>query len=95
MFPSGNIPDVRSSLEKNHHELDNSELANEELITKYMCMIGQLQLAVTLGRFDIPAHVMSMSWFRLAPKRGRVKMMKTLYGYLSKTKQYAIRSRTE
>ena len=51
-------------------------LANEDLITKYMCMIGQLQWAVTLGRFDILAHVMSMSWFRLAPKIGYIERIK-------------------
>ena len=42
MFPHETLPNVRSPLEKNDHpELENSELANEELITKYMCMIGQ------------------------------------------------------
>ena len=58
-------------------------------------MIQQLQWEVTLGRFDILAHVMSMSWFRVAPKIGHVERMKRLCGYLSKTKQYAIRYRAE
>ena len=43
---------------------------------KYMCMIGQLQWAVTLGRYDILAHVMSMSRFRLAPKNGHLERLK-------------------
>ena len=43
---------------------------HEEQTTKYMCMIGQLQWAITLGRYDIMAHVMLMSRFRLAPKIG-------------------------
>ena len=60
-----------------------------------MCMIGKLQWAVTLGQFDILAHVMSMSQFILPPKIGHVEKMKRLYGYLSKTKQYAIRYMTE
>ena len=48
MFPGENLPNVRSPLEKNDHpELDSSELVSEEL-TKYMCMIGQLQWAITL-----------------------------------------------
>ena len=38
--------------EIDHPDLDNSELASEELVTKYMCMIGQLQWVFTLGRFD-------------------------------------------
>ena len=56
MFPGENFINA---------ELDNSELCNEEQITKYMSMIGQLQWAVTLGTYDILAHVMSMSRFRL------------------------------
>ena len=53
-------------LRKNDHpELDKSELCNEEQI---MCMICQLQWAVTVGRYDILAHVTSMSRFRLAPQ---------------------------
>ena len=77
-----------------HPELDNSDLCNEEQITKYMCMIGQLQWAVTLGRYGILAQVISMSRFRLAPKTGHLERMKRLYGYLAKTKHFAIRYRT-
>ena len=58
-------------------------------------MIGQLQWAVTLGRYDILGHVMSMSKFRLAPKNGHLERLKRLYGYLSKTKHFAIRYRTK
>ena len=62
---------------------------------KYMSMIGQLQWAITLGRYDILAQVMSMSRFRLAPKIGHLERMKRLFGYLVKTKHYAIRYRTK
>ena len=60
-----------------------------------MCMMGQLQWAITLGRYDILPHVMSMSRFRLAPKIGHLERMKRLYGYLAKTKHFAIRNRTK
>ena len=50
-----------------------------------MCMIGKLQWALTLARYDILAHVMSMSKFRLAPKIGPLERMKRLYTYLLKT----------
>ena len=87
---------IRAPLEKNDHpELDNTELCNEEQITKYMCMIGQLQWAVTLGKCDILAHVMFMSRFRLAPKIEHLERLKRLYGYLSKTKHFAIRYRAK
>ena len=83
------------SRKNDHPELDNTELCNKEQITKYMCMIGQLQWAVTLGRSDILAHVMSMSRFSLAPQIGLLERMKRLYGYLSKTKHIAIKYRTK
>ena len=69
MFPNENFINVKSPLEKNDYpELDNSELCNEEQIIKYMCMIGQLQSAIILGRCDILEQVMSISRFRLACK---------------------------
>ena len=59
------------------------------------CMTGQLQWPVTLGRYDILAHFMSMSRFRLASKIGHIERLKRLYGYVSKTKHFAIRYRTK
>ena len=56
---------------------------------------GQLQWAVTLGRYDILPHVMFMSCFRLAPKVGHIERMQRIYGYLSKTKHYSLRFRTD
>ena len=38
---------------------------------------------------------MSMSRFKLAPKVGHIERMKRIYGYLSRTKHYALRFRTE
>ena len=96
MFPNENFINAKSPLGKNDHpELDNSELCNEEQITEYMFMIGQIQWAITLGRYDILAHVMSMSRFRLAPTIGHFERMKRSYGYLAKTKHFAIRYRTK
>ena len=87
MFPDKNFINAISPLEKNdHRELDNSELCNEEQITKYLCMIGQLPWAITLGRYDILAQVMSIR---------HLERMKILYGYLVKTKHFAIRYRTK
>ena len=64
MFPNKNFINAKSPLEKNDHtELDNSELCNEEENTEYMSMIGQLQWAITLGRYDMLVQVMSTSRF--------------------------------
>ena len=80
MFPNENSLNAKSPLEKIHHpELHNTKLCNEEQITKYMCTIGQLQWAITLGRYDILAHVMSISRFSLEPKIGHLERMKKLY----------------
>ena len=96
MFTNENFMNAKSPLEKNDHpEPDNSELCNEEQITKYMSMIGQLQWDITLVPYDILAHVMSMSRFRLAPRIGHLERIKRLYGYLAKTKHFAIRYRTK
>ena len=74
MFPNKNFINAKSPLEKNDNpELDNSELCNVEQITMNLCMIGQLQWAITLGRYDILAQVMSMSRFRLASKIGHLE----------------------
>ena len=83
MIPGETLSQVKSPLDMNDHpELDNSELANEDLITKFMSMIGQLQWAVMLGRYDILAHVMSMSHFTLARIVEHIERMKRIYGYL-------------
>ena len=82
MFPDVNFINVKSPSEKNDHpELDNSELCNEVQITKYMCMIGQLQWIVALGRYSTcPVNV---------------QIQIRLYGYLAKTKHFAINYRTK
>ena len=60
-----------------------------------MWMIGQLQWTITPYRYDVLAYVMSMFRFRLAPKIGHLERMKRLYGYLAKTKHFAIRYRSK
>ena len=52
MFPGESLPQAKSALYKNDHpERDNSELASDDLNTKFMCMVGQVQWAVTCGRY--------------------------------------------
>ena len=55
---------VHSPLEKGDHpELDESELLDREGIEQYQSLLGSLQWAISLGRFDIATAVMSMSSF--------------------------------
>jgi hypothetical protein len=58
-------------------------------------MIGALQWAVTIGRFDINTAVMTLSAFRAAPRRGHLDRAKRIYGYLAKMRHAAIRIRTD
>ena len=46
-----------------HPELDDSELLDANGIQQYQSLIGSMQWAISLGRFDIATAVMSMSSF--------------------------------
>ena len=65
------------------------------MAAKYLTMVGRLQWLVTLGRFDIHAQVGTMSRFRAAPRQGHMDRLKRIYSYAIRTKDYAIRFRTE
>ena len=93
----GGPPSKRHScpMEKDDHpELDDTSLLSEEDIKVYQSMIGALQWAITLGRFDISVAVMSMSRFHIAPRKGHLERLKRIYGYLRKHPSGAIRFRT-
>ena len=51
-----------------HPELDDYPELNEYGIKLYQSLIGALQWAVTLGRFDIQCGVATLSRFRCAPR---------------------------
>jgi len=56
-----------------HPELDTSPELDEDGCKKYQSMIGSLQWAISLGRFDIATAVMTMSSFRAAPREGHLE----------------------
>ena len=88
--------DYKTPLDKNDHpELDTSEILEGDMAAKYLTMVGQLQWLVTLGRFDIHAQVATTSRFRAAPRQGHMDRLKRIYSYAIRTKDYAIRFRTE
>ena len=65
------------------------------MATKYLTMVGQLQWLATLGRFDIHVQVATMSRFRPAPRQGHMGRLKRIYSDAIRTKDYAIRFRTD
>jgi hypothetical protein len=77
-----------------HPELDTSDLLDEDGIKKYQSMIGALQWAVSLCRFDIHCAVMTMGRYRAAPRVGHLDRVKRICGYLRRHPDGAIRFRT-
>jgi hypothetical protein len=83
-----------SPLEKSDHpEIDTTDELDQAGIKTYQSMIGSLQWAISLGRFDIQTATMTMSRFRTAPKKGHLERLKRIYGYLRRFKSAAIRVR--
>eukprot|EP00980_Cylindrotheca_fusiformis_P001081 scaffold304_cov98-Cylindrotheca_fusiformis.AAC.1 len=96
MFGSKPKTNVSSPLEKGDHpEIDDSEFLEPSDIQKYQSLIGQLQWAISLGRFDISTAIMTLSSFRATPRNGHLERAKRVCGYLSKMKHATIRVRTE
>ena len=86
---------VYSPLEQNDHpELDDTELLDRTGIEQYQSLIGQLQWAISIGRFDISTAVVTLSGFRAAPRRGHLDRAKRVVGYLAKMKHATIHFRT-
>jgi hypothetical protein len=83
-------------LEKGDHpELDTSNLLGPDQTKTYQSLIGSLQWAITLGRFDIMTAVVTLSAFRAAPCKGHLEHVKCVCGYLSKMRNGAIRVCTD
>jgi hypothetical protein len=70
-------------LEKSDHpEIDTTDELDQAGINVYQSMIGSLQWAISLGRFDIQTATMTMSWFRTTPRKGHLERLELIYGYL-------------
>ena len=77
-----------------HPELDVSALLEADGIAQYQSLIGALQWAITLGRFELLAGIASLSSFRVAPRVGHLERLKRMYGFLRRRPDAAIRFRT-
>ena len=77
-----------------HPELDTSELCDDHQTKQFQTLSGQLQWLISLGRFDIAVHVMSLSRFRAQPRKGHLDRAKRIVGYLLFLPDGAIRFRT-
>ena len=70
-----------------HPEIDESDLLEPKDIKVYQSLIGMMQWAITIGRFDIQHAVMTMSRFRAAPRKGHLLRLKRMFAYLKNFKE--------
>jgi hypothetical protein len=77
-----------------HPELDVSEFLDANGIRQYQSLIGALQWAITLGRFELLIGVTTLSTYRVAPRIGHMNRLKRMYGFLKRRPDGAIRFRT-
>ena len=90
------ISTYRSPIEKGDHpETDSSDFLDAEGIQVYQSLIGSLQWAVSLARFDIATAVMTLSSFRVAPRAGHLERAKRVVCYLAKFTHAKLRFRTQ
>ena len=78
-----------------HPEIDDSTFLEEKGIQQYQSLIGQLQWAISLGKFDISVAIMTMLPFRSAPREGHPNGVKRICCYLSEMKHSVIRICTD
>lgn len=96
MFGSKPNPNPQSPLPENDHpELDTTEFLEEEGIQQYQSLIGSLQWAISIGRWDIQTAVMTLSSFRAQPRKGHLERVKRIYGYVSRFKHFELKFRTD
>ena len=85
-----------SPMEKGDHpEMDTSKLLDSTGIQQYQSLVGAMQWAVSIGRLAITTAVMTLSNFRVAPRKGHVERCKQVYGYLWKMQHAMIHICTE
>jgi hypothetical protein len=72
-----------SPMDKEYHpEGDESDLLGPRDASVYRGLIGSANWMITLGRFDIAYATNSMARFGMAPRKGHMKAMHRLFGYV-------------
>ena len=65
-----------------HSELDSSTLLNEAQHRLYHHLVGMIEWAVQIGRFDICYALTSLNQFSAAPREGQLTRLIKIFGYL-------------
>ncbi len=91
IFGSKPKQNITSPLEKGDHpELDTSDKLDADGIKNYQSLIGALQWSVSLGRINITTAIMTMSGFRVAPRKGHLEQVQHIVSYLIQMKHAAL-----
>lgn len=73
MFGTKPNASVRSTPDKGDHlVLGMSDILEDEGIAQYQSLIGTLHWLISIDRFDIQMHVMTVYSFRVAPRVGHL-----------------------
>ena len=65
-------------------EADDTPLLDAEQTKRYQAMVGSLNWAITIGRFDIQYATTTMARYGHAPRQGHMKAVLRIFGYLKK-----------
>ena len=85
-----------SLLEKGHYpELYTSNYLDQDSIQKCQSLTGATQWAVSLGRLDFNADVVTLASFRDEPREGHLDRARRVVSYLVNFKHSKIRISTE
>ena len=83
--PDCPFPTFRTPMDSNYHpEEDDTPLLDMENVTRYQAMVGSLNWAISIGRFDIQYATTTMARYSHAPREGHMKAVKRIFGYLKK-----------
>jgi hypothetical protein len=75
--------------------LDTSNFRNDKGVRNYQSLIGALQWANSIGRFDVATAVMTMSGFFVAPRKAHLERVKRMCSCLSMMRNAVIRFYTK
>jgi hypothetical protein len=62
--------------------LDETELLPDDEISIYKSLLGSAHWIITLGRYDIACATNTLSRYSMAPRKGHMKAMHRVFGYL-------------
>jgi hypothetical protein len=76
-------------------ELDTSVFLDQDCIDIYQSLVGAMQWAISIGRWDIQSAVMTLSSFTAQPRQGHLDRIQRIYGFLCRFRHFKLRFRVD